>query len=160
MFKELESIRALCGIYRNELDHINHYRFMERLEIKYTPNVFLLGEKPHDETLSIIKSCDVLLLSSICEQMPNVILEALALGRPVIATKVGGIPDIKSVNLHLVDTLEEMRQVIDNGIEVTKEDKIMTEYSLDRVTEQYERLFLRLAGSKIKNKQVQYEDER
>ncbi len=117
-------------------------------------DVFLLGEKPHDETLSIIKSCDVLLLSSICEQVPNVVLEALALGRPVIATKVGGIPDIKSANLHLVDTLEEMRQVIDNGIETAEEDKIMTEYSLDRVAGQYEELFLRLAGSKIKSKQV------
>lgn len=117
-------------------------------------DVFLLGKKPHEETLSIIKSCDVLLLSSICEQMPNVVLEALALGRPVIATKVGGVPDIKSANLHLVGQLEEMRQVIDNGIEAAKEDKIMKKYSLDRVTEQYERLFLRLAGSKIKNKQV------
>jgi len=117
-------------------------------------DVFLLGKKTHDETLSIIKSCDALLLSSICEQVPNVVLEALALGRPVIATKVGGVPEIKSVNLHLVGRLEEMRQVIDNGIEATEEDKIMTEYSLDRVTGQYERLFLRLAGSKIKNKQV------
>jgi len=117
-------------------------------------DVFLLGEKPHEETLSIIKSCDVLLLSSICEQVPNVVLEALALGRPVIATKVGGVPEIKSANLHLVDTLEEMRQVIDNGIETAEEDKIMTEYSLDRVAGQYEELFLRLAGSKIKSKQV------
>ncbi|MGB2815535.1 MAG: glycosyltransferase family 4 protein [Dehalococcoidales bacterium] len=116
-------------------------------------DVLLLGEKPHEETLSIIKSCDGLLLSSICEQVPNVVLEALALGRPVIATKVGGVPEIKSANLHLVDTLEEMRQVIDNGIEATEEDKIMAEYSLDKVAGQYEGLFLRLAGSKMKDKQ-------
>ena len=117
-------------------------------------DVFLPGEKPHDETLSIIKSCDVLLLPSICEQVPNVVLEALALGRPVIATKVGGVPEIKSANLHLVGQLEEMRQVIDNGIEATEEDKIMAEYSLDRVAGQYEGLFLRLTGSKMKDKQV------
>ncbi|GAF67265.1 unnamed protein product, partial [marine sediment metagenome] len=66
-------------------------------------NILLLGKKPHDETLSIIRACDVLLLSSICEQIPNVVLEALALGRPVIATRVGGVPEIKSPNLHLVD---------------------------------------------------------
>ena len=117
-------------------------------------DVFLLGEKPHEETLSIIKSCDVLLLSSICEQVPNVVLEALALGRLVIATRVGGVPEIKSANLHLVDTLEEVKQVIDSGIKATEEDKIMTEYSLGRVAGQYEQLFLRLAGSKIKDKQV------
>jgi glycosyltransferase involved in cell wall biosynthesis len=117
-------------------------------------NILLLGEKPHDETLSIIGACDVLLLPSICEQIPNVVLEALALGRPVIATRVGGVPEIKSPNLHLVDRLEEISRVIDSGIKAAEEDTIMTEYSLDRVAEQYEGLFLRLAGSKMKDKQV------
>lgn len=117
-------------------------------------NIWLLGEKPHDETLSIIRSCDALLLPSICEQIPNVVLEALALGRPVIATRVGGIPEIKSPNLHLVDQLEEISRVIDSGIKAAEENTIMTEYSLDRVAEQYEGLFLRLTGSKMKDKQV------
>jgi len=127
-------------------------KLVQRLNL--AGDVFLLGNKSHDETLSIIKSCDVLLLSSICEQVPNVVLEALALGRPVIATKVGGVPEIKSANLHLVDTLEEIRQVIDNGIKAAEEAKIMTEYSLDRVAGQYEGLFLKLVGSKMKDKQV------
>jgi len=117
-------------------------------------NVLLVGEKPHDEALSIIRACDALLLPSICEQVPNVVLEALALGRPVIATKVGGVPEIKSLNLHLVGQLEEISQVIDGGIKAVAEDTIMTEYSLDRVAAQYERLFLRLTGSKMKDKQV------
>ena len=117
-------------------------------------NVSLLGAKPHDETLSIIRACDALLLPSICEQIPNVVLEALALGRPVIATKVGGVPEIKSPNLHLVGQLEEISRVIDGGIKAVAEDTIMAEYSLDRVAAQYERLFLRLTGSKMKDKQV------
>ncbi len=115
--------------------------------------VVLLGKRPHDETLSVIRSCDVLLLPSICEQVPNVVLEALALGRPVIATRVGGVPEIKSANLHLVDQLGEIGPVIASGIKAVEEDKIMTEYSLDRVAERYERLFLRLTGSKMKDKQ-------
>ena len=113
-------------------------------------DILLLGEKSHDDTLAIIKSCDVLLLSSICEQMPNVVLEALALGRPVIATKVGGVPEIKSANLHLVNKVEEMTQATGNGIEAAEEDKIMKEYSLERVAGQYERLFLSLTGSKMR----------
>ncbi len=117
-------------------------------------NILLLGKKSHDETLSIIKSGDVLLLPSICEQIPNVVLEALALGRPVIATRVGGVPEIKSPNLHLVDQLEEISRVIDSGIKAAEGDTIITEYSLDRVAEQYEGLFLRLTGSKMKDKQV------
>ena len=122
--------------------------------LNQTGNVFLLGEKPHDDTLSIIRSCDVLILSSICEQMPNVVLEALALGRPVIATRVGGVPGIKSSNLHLVDRLEEIGQIIDGSIKAVEEDIIMQEYSLKKVAEQYEGLFRQLAGSKMKDKQV------
>jgi glycosyltransferase involved in cell wall biosynthesis len=116
--------------------------------------VSLLGEKPHDETLSIIRACDVLILPSICEQMPNVVLEALALGRPVIATRVGGVPEIKSSNLYLVDRLDEVRDIVDSGIKAVEEAIIMQEYSLEKVAEQYEGLFLRLAGSKMKGKQV------
>ncbi|MBL7127030.1 MAG: glycosyltransferase family 4 protein [Dehalococcoidales bacterium] len=117
-------------------------------------NVSLLGAKPHDETLSIIRACDALLLPSICEQIPNVVLEALALGRPVIATRVGGVPEIKSPNLHLVGQLEEISRIIDDGIKAVEEGTIMAEYSLDRVAAQYERLFLRLTGSKMEDKQV------
>ncbi len=127
-------------------------KLLQRLNL--AGKVALLGKRPHDETLSIIRSCDVLLLSSICEQMPNVVLEALALGRPVIATRVGGVPEIKSSNIHLVDSLEEIGQVIEGGIEAVEEDIIMQEYSLDRVAERYEGLFLRLADSKIKDNKV------
>jgi len=114
-----------------------------------TGKVVLLGKKPHDETLSAIRSCDVLLLSSICEQVPNVVLEALALGRPVVATRVGGVPDIKSPNLHLVDQLEEIVPLLESGVEVVEEGKIIEEYALERIAEEYERLFLRLTGSEI-----------
>lgn len=123
-------------------------------KLNLTGNVFLLGEKPHDDTLSIIRSCDVLILSSICEQVPNVVLEALVLGRPVIATRVGGVPDIKSANLHLVDRLEEIGNIIGSGIKAVEEAIIMQEYSLEKVAEQYEELFRQLVGSKMKEKQV------
>lgn len=153
-------VRALSGWQRRfKLVLVGDGKERARIEIlaqrlNLAGDVFLLGEKPHDETLSIIKSCDVLLLSSICEQMPNVVLEALAMGRPVIATKVGGVPEIKSANLHLIDQLEEIRQVIDNGIRAAEDDELMTEYSLEKVSGQYERLFLRLTGSKMKEKKV------
>lgn len=116
--------------------------------------VILLGQKSHEETLAMIRTCDALLLPSICEQVPNVVLEALALGRPVIATKVGGIPELKSVNLHLIDNLEEISQILNSGIEAKEEDRIVEEYSLDNVAGQYERLFARLTSSKIEAKRV------
>ena len=116
--------------------------------------VVLLGQKPHSETLAMIRACDALVFPSICEQVPNVVLEALALGRPVISTKVGGIPEIRSANLHLIDNLEEISKILDGGIEAREEDGIIEEYSIENIAGQYERLFARLAASKTETKKV------
>jgi glycosyltransferase involved in cell wall biosynthesis len=41
-----------------------------------------------------MRAADVFCLPSIREGCPNVILEALASGRPVVASRVGGIPEL------------------------------------------------------------------
>jgi len=49
-----------------------------------------------DDVAVWIASADLATLPSYMEGCPNVILEALACGRPVVATNVGGIPEIMS----------------------------------------------------------------
>ena len=44
----------------------------------------------------IIGALDVMVLPSFSEGMPNVLLEAFAYGTPVVATRVGGVPDMVS----------------------------------------------------------------
>jgi glycosyltransferase involved in cell wall biosynthesis len=44
----------------------------------------------------IIAALDVMALPSFSEGMPNVLLEAFAYGTPVVATRVGGVPDMVS----------------------------------------------------------------
>ncbi|MEK7285822.1 MAG: glycosyltransferase family 4 protein [Nitrospirota bacterium] len=51
----------------------------------------LLGIKPHDQISSWMNSCDLFCLPSISEGCPNVVMEALACGRPVVGTDVGDV---------------------------------------------------------------------
>lgn len=57
-------------------------------------NARLCGRQPHDDVAWWIAAGDVFCLPSFMEGCPNVVLEALATGRPVVATRVGGIPEI------------------------------------------------------------------
>ncbi|MGA7122040.1 MAG: glycosyltransferase family 4 protein [Polyangiaceae bacterium] len=56
--------------------------------------VRVVGPRPHEDVAMWLGACDVLALPSWAEGTPNVILEALASGRPAVATAVGGIPDV------------------------------------------------------------------
>jgi glycosyltransferase involved in cell wall biosynthesis len=49
-----------------------------------------------DEVAIWMAAADLVTLPSYMEGCPNVVLEALACGRPVVATRVGGIPEIMS----------------------------------------------------------------
>ncbi len=56
--------------------------------------VRFVGARPIAEVPLWIAAGDLLTLPSWNEGTPNVVLEALACGRPVVATRVGGIPDV------------------------------------------------------------------
>jgi glycosyltransferase involved in cell wall biosynthesis len=54
--------------------------------------VRLLSGRPHQDIPQWIASCDLLCLPSLSEGCPNVVIEALASGRPVVGTDVGDVP--------------------------------------------------------------------
>jgi len=55
-------------------------------------HIFLLGSV--DEASQYLKAADIFVLASRSEGMPYVLIEALLAGVPIVATRVGGIPEV------------------------------------------------------------------
>jgi glycosyltransferase involved in cell wall biosynthesis len=75
------------GVYRAKLEDL--VREKQLLE-----QVFLPGNRPNEELSLWFNAANISCLMSSREGWPNVVSEALACGTPVLATRVGGIPEI------------------------------------------------------------------
>lgn len=100
------------------------WREMETYLIEHAMiNVDLLGAKYGQELNSLIKLSKALIFTSNClENNPLVILEAMSLGKPVVASRIGGVPEM-----------------IQNGVtgylfEPTHEDQLIT--AVDKIEQE------------------------
>ncbi len=71
----------------------------ERTRLERTADELGLSEKVHfigvrEDVPAVLKLMDVLVLSSLSEGSPNVVLEGMAAGVPVVAVRVGGVPEV------------------------------------------------------------------
>ena len=64
----------------------------------------LTGFRQHEEVLSIVNASDIFIMPSRSEGTPVALLEAAALGRPILASRVGGIPDLVKNGEHALLT--------------------------------------------------------
>lgn len=90
-------------------------------ELHLGDHVHLPGKKPNEELPLWFSAADLSCLASLREGWPNVVTESLACGTPVLATRVGGIPEI----LHSPDlgilveyTTESIVEGIEHGLSI------------------------------------------
>ena len=95
------------GPERNSLE-----RHGARLGI--SDRVHFLGAGTRDDVIGLFQAVDAVLLTSAWENLPHTLLEALAVGTPVISTPVGGIPEVLAdgengllVPVHAVDAIAQ-----------------------------------------------------
>lgn len=102
-----------------------HYR--EFLSRKFaSTTIDFIGELPHSEAMKLLACCDLFVLPSHTEGFPNVVLEAMALRKPIVATNVGAIPEMLSEGC---GTLVEVKDVaaLQKAIEALMHDSLLRE---------------------------------
>jgi glycosyltransferase involved in cell wall biosynthesis len=121
---------------------------------KRMPNVHLLGPMPRAEALRHVKGSDILIQPSRREGLSTAVLEAMALGVPVVASSVGGnvelIIDGETGRLippndpsSLASAVEELLNTPSRlkAMSVKARERVALEYSWRRVVEEYLKLY-------------------
>lgn len=144
------------GSLRNKLENQTY-----QLGIKN--KVIFMGER--DDVPEILKTFDIFVLPSLNEGMSNTILEAMATGIPVIASNVGGNPELvvdgRTGFLFPSNDVESLVQKIKTYIShpelkqkhgYNAHKRVEEKFSLDQMVRRYEELYLELVERKLKYK--------
>ena len=102
---------------------------------------------------SLLKACDIFVLPSRYEGMPNALLEAMAMGKASIATRVNGAPELveEGISGFLVDSenpkqiFEKLVELINNNslrasMEENALERVMNKFTFEKMTDQLEDL--------------------
>ena len=111
------------------------------------------------DTAGFLCGVDIYVISSRSEGLPLTLLEAMGAGRPVVATNVGGIPDVIRTAgenwLCQPESPAELAKAMEAALrdtrlaEIGKENRIAVQehYSVDRMTRDYRRLYETILGN-------------
>ena len=136
--KMYETDDILTLIAGDGQEYENLYPLKEKLNLK---NVYFLGDQNQESLRKIYNLSDVLVVPSREEAFGLVALEGIACGIPVVATKVGGIPDIITPEVGILvekENVEELTQAINNILneKVKFDSEYLQRYTKENYTQE------------------------
>jgi glycosyltransferase involved in cell wall biosynthesis len=92
----LEALVSLDGVTLDIAGEGDQRDMLERRarDLGVDTRVRFLGALPRERVLELFRAADAAILSSTWENFPHTVVEALAVGTPVIATDVGGVAEV------------------------------------------------------------------
>jgi glycosyltransferase involved in cell wall biosynthesis len=123
-----------------------------RAEIEGRPGVEVVGRVPHEQVPDYVAAADVLAQPSLVEPFGQALLEAMAMGRSVVATRIGGPPEFVPPEAGvLVDPLdtealaEGLRRAAELPVPNPAAREAAAEHDLSRQVEKIEAILDRAA---------------
>lgn len=126
-------------------------------EVGLAPKIRFLGQL--DDVGPLFAAADAVVLPSLWEGLPLTLLEAMVRSRPVIATQVGGVPEVldHGVNgqmvppgdaMALADALESYHRKTDRAIRLGRAggELVRTEYTWQAVVDGFEAVYDEVMG--------------
>jgi len=103
--------------------------------------IHLMGYVPQEELPSVYKEVDVVVLPSLTEGLPNVVLEAQASGVPIVASAVGEIPRLLGQNRGIIVQPRDSRALAEGIM------RALTDYNYCREAVQKSRKYVEVEHS-------------
>lgn len=144
--------------------------YQKELVVRYpSETVEFLGNKPHEEAMQLLARSSVFILPSYTEGFPNAVLEAMALGKPIIGTRVGAIPEMLEADCGVLispkdsHAVREAMELLMNDGDLRKRlamkarVRAFEEYSLESVFNRYKEAWLEAAAGHAKKNPAEFE---
>jgi glycosyltransferase involved in cell wall biosynthesis len=109
--------------------------------------VLLLGQR--DDAVRVLAACDVFTMASDNEGLPVALMEALALGLPVAATRVGGIPEAVTDGVEGLLVPPKNPEALADAIATITTDPSLRAAMADAARRAGERFDIRIAAHRI-----------